>query len=111
MRIVQDAQATVAACGQVDSDARAEGKLDSVLSEFVHMGGDGAVPVWLRVTTKGDADCVADYWRRMGDPGAFSAQLSVLGAAKPEQIMDLARLSVVVSATYNPQVNPPPPPP
>jgi hypothetical protein len=99
-------------CGGQGNDQWARAKFDPDVPEALRavVTPDAKLDLFLRAESANDAECIAGYWRRLGDEHAWSAIRSVFGAANRDQVLDLARFWVVTRVALN-KPSPPAPPP
>jgi hypothetical protein len=103
-----------ALCSSRDSPEVGWMKLGLSLQQLLQSAApiESGLPIWLRVSGTSAGICVAERWRDLGYPTAWSAFSSVFGPAKKEHILELATLAVVTAVMlYDPNTtnNPPPP--
>ena len=102
---------TRAFCEGQDAPEQALKKIDADLQEILRAPApsDEKLPIWLRVEGNATAECVAAYWRRIGDENAWSAFESVFGIARRDQVLELARLWLVTRVALDRPTRPPSP--
>ena len=99
-------------CGGQGNDQQARAKFDPDVPEALRalVTPDAKLELFLRAESTNDAECIAGYWRRLGDERAWSALRSLFGAANRDQVLDLARFWAVTRVALN-KPSPPVPPP